>query len=157
MPTFDYRFTVAAPVQAVSDFHHDTSVLKKLSPPPIFVQLHHFEPLGEGSLAEFTMWFGPVPVRWQAVHLNVGPLGFTDRQVRGPLQMWEHTHRFTPLDAHTTQVREHVVYSHPAGWRGLLTRLFIGKPGLTFLFTYRKMVTRWALRRHAPAGQTSAA
>ena len=21
-------------------------------------------------------------------------------RVRGPLQMWEHTHRFTPLDAH---------------------------------------------------------
>jgi ligand-binding SRPBCC domain-containing protein len=45
MSTFDYKFTVNAPVTAVSNFHHDTRILKKLSPPPIFVQIHRFEPL----------------------------------------------------------------------------------------------------------------
>ena len=63
MPVFDYKFTVDAPATAVSNFHHDTRILKKLSPPPIFVQIHRFEPLGEGSKAEFTLWFGPLPLR----------------------------------------------------------------------------------------------
>ena len=32
MPVFDYSFTVDAPLEAVRDFHHDTSALKKLTP-----------------------------------------------------------------------------------------------------------------------------
>ena len=51
MPVFDYSFTVDAPLEAVQDFHHDTSALKKLTPPPTIVQLHSIEPLGEGSVS----------------------------------------------------------------------------------------------------------
>lgn len=77
MPTFTYTFVVNAPLTAVAAFHHDTRILKKLTPPPIFVQIHRYEPLGDGSEAEFTLWFGPLPVRWLAVHLEVGEHGFT--------------------------------------------------------------------------------
>lgn len=147
MPTFDYIFTVDAPLQAVSDFHHDTSVLKTLTPPPIFAQVHKFEPLGEGSTAEFTLWFGPLPLRWRAVHSNVSVNGFTDTQVSGPLKSWEHTHRFTAVSPTTTRVHEHIAYSHHPGLKGVLTRLLFAKPGLTFLFTARKFITRWHLSR----------
>ena len=64
MPTFNYSFEVDAPLTAVSEFHHDTRALKKLSPPPIFAQIHDYEPLGEGSMADFTLWFGPFPIHW---------------------------------------------------------------------------------------------
>lgn len=142
MHTFDYRFTVNAPLEVVSAFHEDTRVLKKLTPFPIFAQVHRFEPLGEGSRADFTLWFGPLPVRWQAVHSEVSISGFTDTQVSGPLKAWRHTHRFEPLPDGRTQVREHIEYAHDSGGRGLLSRLLFAKPGLYLLFTARKFLTR---------------
>ena len=152
MAHFSYRFTVPAPAAAVRDFHHDPSVLSRLSPPPIFVRLGEAEPLGDGSLADLTMWFGPIPVRWQAVHSDVGPSGFTDEQRRGPLRAWRHTHRFIALDDDHTLVEERIAYEHQPGWRGWLTRLVFNRVGLTALFTYRQLVTRLALqRRSVPA------
>lgn len=151
MQTFDYTFTVAAPLAAVSAFHHDTRILKLLTPPPMFVQLHAYEPLGEGSVATFTIWAGPIPLRWQAVHCNVGVNGFTDTQASGPLRFWRHTHRFTAVSPTLTQIHEHIEYAHHPGWRGLLTRLLFSQLGLQALFTARK----WLTRRHvARRGQT---
>jgi ligand-binding SRPBCC domain-containing protein len=146
MPTFDYTFTVNAPLTAVSEFHNDTRILKKLTPPPIFVQIHQFEPLAESSVAEFTLWFGPLPLRWQAVHSDVGPHGFTDTQAKGPLRYWQHTHRFTAVSDTTTQIHEHIEYDYGDGLWGLFTRLLFNKPGLYALFTGRKFLTRWYLR-----------
>lgn len=146
MPEFNYSFTVPAPRAAVTAFHHGTSVLKHLSPPPIFVQLHRVQPLAENSEATFTMWFGPIPLRWHAIHSNVGSGGFTDTQVTGPLRHWEHTHRFIAVDERNTRVEEQIRYEHATGLKGWFTRLFFNRPALTLLFTYRQLVTRWALR-----------
>lgn len=142
MPTFRYSFTVDAPLQAVADFHHDTTVLKKLTPFPMVVQVHSFEPLGEGSKADFTLWAGPVPMRWQAVHSDVSINGFTDTQVSGPLKSWRHTHRFTDLGDGRTRVDEHIEYAHDSGARGLFSRAMFSPAGLTALFTARKLLTR---------------
>jgi ligand-binding SRPBCC domain-containing protein len=147
MARFDYSFEVDAPVEAVSNFHKDTSVLKVLSPPPIYAQIHDFEPLGEGSKADFTLWFGPLPVHWQAVHSDVTVNGFTDTQVKGPLKRWQHQHRFSAIDEETTLVSEHIEYEHDAGWRGLWSRLLFSKLGLYMLFTARKIITRRSLAK----------
>ncbi len=70
--SFDYQFTVPAPLAAVAAFHHDARILPRLTPPPMRVQLHRVDPLGEGALADFTLWFGPLPVRWVAPWLMPG-------------------------------------------------------------------------------------
>lgn len=142
MNQFTTSFTIPAPLSAVTAFHQDTRVLKKLTPPPLFVQIHEFGEMQEGMVAKFTMWFGPVPVYWEAVHTNISENGFTDTQVIGPLKSWQHTHHFTAKGENQTHIHEAIVYEHPASWRGLLTRLFFSKPGLHFLFLYRKWVTR---------------
>lgn len=147
MNQFRSSFVVDAPLANVAAFHSDTSALKRLTPPPIFVQLHATEPLTEGASAEFTMWFGPLPLRWKAVHSNVDPLhGFTDTQVRGPLAMWEHQHRFTALDSERTRVSDKVLYSYGTGWRGWLNRLLFNPIALRLLFAYRRWITRRGLR-----------
>lgn len=156
MPVFEYRFHVQAPLEAVSDFHHDTSVLKRLMPPPVIVQLHQFEPLGEGSRADFTLWFGPLPIHWTAVHSDVSVNGFTDTQTRGPLRQWVHTHRFSAVDADLTEVHEHLAYEYGSGLWAIVTRLLFNKPALTLMFTYRKWITRrFAGREGKPAGSPS--
>ena len=147
MPVFDYAFTVAAPLAAVRDFHRDTSALKRLTPPPTFVQLHAIEPLAEGSVSRFTLWVGPLPLRWTAVHRNVSDRGFTDVQAKGPARKWEHTHSFVPLDDRTTEIREHIEFEHKDGFQGVVTRILFSQPNLWLMFTYRKLVTRWFLAR----------
>jgi ligand-binding SRPBCC domain-containing protein len=147
MPVFDYAFTVTAPLEAVRDFHRDTRALKRLTPPPVFVQLHRIEPLAEGSVSEFTLWVGPLPLRWTAVHRGVSDRGFTDVQASGPAAKWEHTHSFVPLDAGRTQIREHIEFEHKPGAIGIVTRILFAKPNLLGMFFYRSLVTRWCLRR----------
>ena len=141
MQIFDYQFTVNAPQAAVADFHFNASV-KTLTPFPIIVQIHEFEPLAEGSLADFTLWFGPFPVHWRALHSNVNQTGFTDTQLQGPLKQWQHSHRFTAVDNKTTRVSEHIEYEYKPGLAGLINRLMYSAPALTMLFTARKLITR---------------
>jgi ligand-binding SRPBCC domain-containing protein len=71
--------------------------------------------------------------------------GFTDTQQSGPLAAWRHTHRFDAIDAHTTRVREHIVYEYPTGLRGVLARLLFNPPALRFLFWYRGFSTQRSL------------
>ena len=145
LQTFDYTFTVSAPLNKVRDFHRDTTSLKRLNPPPIIVQLHRVDPMGEGSISEFTLWMGPLPVRWHAVHSQVGDDGFTDIQEDGPMAIWHHSHRFEAIDDHSTQLYEHIDFQHHPGLRGLPSRLLFNQLALKVLFTYRKWATRRAL------------
>ncbi len=140
MPTFDYAFEVDAPVEAVAAFHHDTGVLRRLT--PAYVQLHRVDPLADGSISEFTVWFGPVPIRWRALHRDVDRNGFTDIQEAGPLDSWTHTHRFEATGADATRVTEHIEYEYRPGWNGLMGRVFFGLPALRVLFAYRAWQTR---------------
>ncbi len=153
MNRFTHRFMVRAPLEAVAEFHRSTLALRRLTPPPIWVQFHHVEPLAENSIAEFTLWFGPFPVRWRALHTDVDPLqGFTDTQIHGPLRFWKHRHAFQAIDSHTTQITETIEYDLPAGWRGLLSRLLYSPFALRILFLYRQWVTRYWLERKAKQG-----
>ena len=155
MKIFDFSFTVDASLEDVHHFHAETSALKRLSPPPIRVQLHEIEPLGEGSVSTFTLWFGPLPIYWRAEHSDVSQNGFTDTQTKGPAKYWRHTHRFTPLSPEKTRVEEHIEYEHFPGLKGVLTRILFARPNLTLMFAYRAWVTRRALRRQNLRGERS--
>jgi ligand-binding SRPBCC domain-containing protein len=152
MPVFDFSFEVDAPLTVVRDFHRDTSALKTLTPPPTIVQIHSVEPLAEGSVSTFTLWVGPLPLRWKAVHRGVSDQGFTDVQASGPAKKWEHTHTFTAIDTDTTRIDEHIEYEHKSGFWGVVTRLLFSWPNLFFMFSYRKWITRRICRRLAQAG-----
>ena len=149
MSVFDFSFTVDAPLSAVRDFHRDTSALKRLTPPPTFVRLISIEPLAEGSVSKFVLWVGPLPLRWTAVHRDVSDRGFTDVQAAGPAAAWAHTHTFTPLSDGRTRIDEHIEYAHKKGLWGIVTRLLFSKPNLWLMFSYRRFVTRWFLRRRS--------
>lgn len=139
---FTHAFMVDAPVAAVAAFHRDTGVLRQLTPPPIVARIHEFEPMREGSEARFTLWFGPLPLHWHAIHSNVSTAGFTDTQLSGPLKSWRHHHRFVPVNAAQTRVEDHITYEHDGGLRGLVSRLLFNRVGLLYLFTARKILTR---------------
>lgn len=152
MPQFRHRFIVEAPLQAVADFHHSSRALVSLTPPPVIAQMHRVEPLAEGSRAEFTLWLGPLPVRWVAIHENVEmPRTFTDRQVYGPFLSWVHQHTFHALSAVRTEVIDEIQAEFaPRGLMSLVGRLMW--LNLRMLFAYRG----WATRRLVAAAQPGA-
>jgi ligand-binding SRPBCC domain-containing protein len=146
MPCISDRFQVNAPLEAVSLFHRDTRALRKLTPPPVVVRFQRIEPLANGSVSEFTLWFGPFPVPWRAVHTKFDPeSGFCDTQVSGPMRTWVHTHHWERITSDTTLMEEKIEYEYPQGWRGFLARLLFAPLLLRFMLTYRK----WIIRREA--------
>ncbi len=139
---FSHRFTVRASLEQVAAFHSDSRALRRLTPPPVIVQFNDVEPLGEGSLADFTMWMGPIPVRWVAKHTQFDPLhGFTDTQVSGPFKAWIHRHSFQPMDDQTTSVIDEVTATPGSGIKSGLISRFMWL-NLRILFAYRAWVTR---------------
>ncbi|WP_060687192.1 SRPBCC family protein [Ardenticatena maritima] len=141
---FEHTFIVHAPLEQVAAFHYAPDAFRRLTPPLLPVQVHHAEPLADGSTTEFTLWLGPLPVRWVARHRHVGPRGFTDEQVRGPFRQWIHRHTFEPIDAHTTRVRDTIeaaFHSHPF-WALVGRLIWWGQP---LLFQYRAWATQQAL------------
>lgn len=129
-------------------FHEGPSALARLTPPPIIMQLHRDErrSLTEGEL-EFTLWFGPIPIRWLARH-EPGPTthSFADSQVKGPLAYWRHEHIFTEVEG-GVELTDRIELAHRGGLTGVFTRLaFDGLP-LRVLFAYRHWRTRRALRQ----------
>jgi ligand-binding SRPBCC domain-containing protein len=142
---FIYRTRIRAPLDKVAEFHRDSRALKKLTPPPIYVTFKEIQPLGEQSISDFTMWFGPLPVRWVAVHSDVDPRhGFTDHQKQGPFAYWKHRHSFEFVDEQTTDIVDEIQAQAGKGLvNGLLSRfMWWSTP---FLFAYRARVMRHEL------------
>ncbi len=150
MKTFNHSFVVPASLEEVAAFHKDTNTLKALTPPPVFVQIHKVEPLAENSISEFTMWVGPIPMRWVALHTQVDPQhGFTDTQTSGPLAYWQHQHQFIAIDPTSTRVNDTITYQHKPGFVGLFTQIMFSTAALKLMFWYRSMATRAGVKHHA--------
>jgi ligand-binding SRPBCC domain-containing protein len=144
---YTHHFTVHAPIEVVANFHRSASSLKAITPPPLVMHLHA-APLqvGEGDETDFTLWMGPLPVRWVARVEDLTPDGFLDRQVRGPFGKWSHRHHFVPVDAGTTEVHDEVTAElHPQlGWKLVGLGMWLGLP---LLFAYRGWRTRKILEK----------
>ena len=146
MKEFYSTFSVRASLASVLEFHASTTALKRLSPPPIWVQIHHADPLAEGSISIFTLWFLFIPLRWKARHEDVSQHGFSDLQIRGPLTYWRHQHHFEELTPGIISIHDSVQYQLPDGWKGLLLSLLFNPIGLRLLFTYRSLATRLVIQ-----------
>ena len=147
---FEHQSVIETTADELMAFHVHPKAFKRLTPPPIFIQVHRNEltSLRNGEV-EFTLWFGVIPVRWIARH-EAGPIetSFMDRQIKGPLERWEHQHLFQPIEGEPakTELIDRITIEHKTGWRGWLTRLFLDGLPLRFLFMYRHQRTKWALR-----------
>ncbi len=139
MPTFHHSAQVDATLEAVQAFHHDPRNFRRLTPMPI--QVHHYEWSGPTGRVDFTVWFGPLPMRWEAA-LERHAAGFIDRQENGPLKSWAHKHSFTSLGPGLTRIDDDIEYQYQPGWRGRVSRLAFAPPALRVLFAYRIWRTR---------------
>lgn len=132
-------------LEALQRFHADPRALAKLTPPPIVMRLHRDErsSMTQGEI-EFTLWFGPLPIRWIARHEpGPSPHSFADQQIKGPLAYWRHEHIFTEKSG-GVELTDRIVLEHRPGIVGWMTRLFFDGLPLRMLFAYRHQRTRSA-------------
>jgi ligand-binding SRPBCC domain-containing protein len=145
---YRHTFTVSAPLAAVSAFHRRPENMGSLTPPPVIVRVHRApQEISEGDEVEFTLWFGPLPVRWLARFDQVSDRSFIDSLASGPFRRWDHRHTFKPVGERCTQVSDEIVLAlrHHPFWAvfGLAMRL-----SLPLLFFYRQ----WRTRKHLEGG-----
>ena len=144
---YQHRFRVRAPLEAVADFHSRSASLAAITPPPVVVRVHRAPEIQrEGDEMDFTVWLGPLPVRWLACIENVSATGFTDLQVRGPFNAWIHRHSFVRVDEQTTDVVDEVTVelrAHPL-WGPVGLGMWLTLP---LLFAYRAWKTKRILER----------
>lgn len=142
---YRHQFRVRAPLPAVAEFHAQSASMGAITPPPISVRVTRAPArLREGDEMAFTMWLGPVPLKWVAHIENVSGRGFSDRQISGPFQEWTHRHTFAALSEATTEVRDEVqarLRKHVL-WGAVGLAMWLGLP---LLFAYRARQTRCLL------------
>ena len=140
---FQKSTLIKASLEVVWRFHEQRDVLQKLTPPWQSVQVLRREGgLGIGAMTEFRLFFGPIPVRWLARHIECEPYHlFTDKQMEGPMQAWIHRHQFK-TEKRQTRLTDSIDYELPGGW---LVNFLLGwwvDWQLQRLFTYRHEVTK---------------
>ncbi len=103
MMRYEHRFRVDAPPEAVAAFHQSAESLRAITPTLMTIQ--HAPPvLADGDEIRFTLWLGPLPVRWHGLVENFSSAGFDDVQLGGPFGTWHHRHNFVPLADGGTEV-----------------------------------------------------
>jgi ligand-binding SRPBCC domain-containing protein len=143
--TYEKRTVINTTLDKMMAFHEAPDAFSQLVPPPIIVQVIRDDrtSLQEGEI-EFNMWFGPIPVRWVAVHENLPEgTGFADRLLKGPMQYWHHRHIFEETPQGVALI-DRVTIAHKPGIKGILTRLMFDGIPLRFLFFYRHLRTKMA-------------
>ena len=141
--TFIKKSVMKTTLDKMMQFHEHPKAFSKLTPPPIFVQVHRDDrtSITDGEI-EFTLWLGFIPLRWLAIH-QPGPTdsSFVDELLKGPMAYWRHEHIFTEVEG-GVELMDRITIAHKSGVKGILTRLMFDGIPLRFLFFYRHLRTR---------------
>ncbi len=108
----------------VWEFFSDAHNLGEITPPYLRFEVLTPRPIamGEGALIEYRLRLHGFPLSWLTrIDEWEPPDRFVDRQLRGPFQLWHHTHTFAP-HPDGTLVRDRVRYRIGLGLLGALAR-----------------------------------
>ena len=132
-------------------FFEDPGNLCDITPPWLDFRLHGaVKPVKVCVGSEFDShirWFG-VLFQWRSriIHYKP-PSAFTDIQLIGPYNYWEHRHEFKDVPE-GTQMTDEVVYVLPFGILGDIIHALVVTHQLQDIFCYRAAkINDWALRQ----------
>jgi hypothetical protein len=135
---FQKSLSVAAPVEALRALHHSATVIPKLTPPFVQIQVEGDPSISDGNLQIIRSRVWPLPWQtWKARISDVGPDGFTDTAEQSPFLFFRHRHAFQ-TDPNGCRLTDSIEYLAPGGWIGNMFARLI----LSGLFFYRHWVTR---------------
>lgn len=123
------------------DFFSSAGNLAMITPPEmdfkILTQLND-EEVYEGMLIDYTVkpLLG-IPLRWQTGIFKVNkPDSFSDRQLKGPYRIWEHTHSFIQKE-NGVLMKDEIRYQLPLGIIGRLAHAIFIKKKVESIFSFR--------------------
>lgn len=125
-------------------FFTDEKNLEKLTPEYLnFKVLKKSTPsIDEGTLIDYRLKLHGFPMMWRTLIESWVPgKKFVDRQLKGPYQLWHHTHEFEEVSGGTL-MRDRVLYRLPLGRLGALVSGPFVRSDVTKIFSYRKKVIR---------------
>jgi ligand-binding SRPBCC domain-containing protein len=144
-PAYVLRTTTVlhATVEEAFKFFSKAENLGMLTPAAMRFSIHRRVPeIAEGTVIDYRLRVGPVPVTWRSRILDWQPgVRFVDSQERGPYRSWYHEHLFRREGA-TTVMEDRVYYAPPLNVIGRLVNRFFIVPALRRIFQYRAEVIR---------------
>ncbi len=128
-------------IQQAWDFFSQAQNLEKITPKDMgFVVRTKLDdtPIYNGMKIDYTV--SPlfnIPMHWRTEITSVdAPNKFTDKQLKGPYALWEHTHTFQEVTG-GVRMTDNVLYGLPLGWLGTLAHKLIVKNKLEGIFNFR--------------------
>ena len=146
MSTFYYTTGQLLPtdINKSWDFFSSAENLALITPPAmdfsILTALNGRE-IYEGMLINYTvkpLW--GIKFHWETQICKVNkPFFFTDRQLKGPYKLWEHTHTFIKKDSGLL-IKDEVKYQLPFGIIGSIIHFLVVRKKIRDIFIYRKNI-----------------
>lgn len=140
------EIVIAAPIEQVWKFFSDPANLEKITPPYMNFRVTKqpgAEEIHSGMLIEYKV--SPVlhiPMKWVTLIQTADPLKrFTDKQLKGPYALWEHTHTFERVPGGTL-MRDAVTYALPFSVLGAFAHWLFVRKQLEGIFSYREKVIK---------------
>ena len=128
------------------DFFSSAKNLALITPPELDFKILtdlNGEEIYEGMLINYTVkpLLG-IPLRWETEICKVQkPFFFTDRQLKGPYKLWEHTHSYIPMNG-GVMMKDEVKYQLPLGFLGDIAHAVIVRKKVENIFTFRRDVLK---------------
>jgi uncharacterized protein (TIGR01777 family) len=126
------------------DYHTREGALERLVPPwSILTVTSHEGNIKNGAMSTFKVRLGSIGFHWKATHFGyVQDWQFQDKMVKGPFQIWIHTHSFTPDKIGQCKMEDKIAYSPPFGKLGTMLLNKTIQHNLNQLFHYRHRILR---------------
>ncbi len=124
-------------------FFADAANLEHITPPELHFRVLTPQPIPmqRGTVIDYRLRLFGVPVRWQArISHWQPPIRFVDEQVRGPYDLWKHTHLFHD-DGEATIIEDVVRYQLPFGLFGKIFHPLV-RLQLKRIFRFRQSAVR---------------
>ena len=138
------RQFLAADINTAWDFFSSAKNLAAITPPELNFKILTDvgkKDIYEGMLIEYKIkpLFG-IPLHWQTEIRQIKkPEMFTDKQLKGPYKIWEHTHIFIQKEKGVL-MKDEVKYQLPFGIFGQVAHLLIVRKKIERIFNYRKKI-----------------
>jgi len=155
MAAFYYNAEQFLPIsmEKAWDFFSSAENLAVITPPEmqfnILTKLDGSE-IYEGMLIEYKLkpLLG-ITVRWKTEICKVDkPIMFTDRQLKGPYKLWEHTHTFIKKE-NGILMKDQVKYELPFGVIGRIMHSIVVRKKIENIFKYREKVLKKIFKENA--------
>jgi ligand-binding SRPBCC domain-containing protein len=148
LEVFVKRTRFPLPAEQLFAWHAEPDALERLMPP--WEHARVVRRTGTirniGSQIEIRVRIGPFWRTWISEHTacQEGRM-FADRQIKGPLAVWRHTHSFEPDGRFACYLEDRVEYSLPMGALGRIVAGPFVRRKLNRLFSYRHEFTAKAI------------